>query len=1255
MPSPLPGLTAVPSLGQLSGVAPEDSFANPGDELGDDDEKEKQAAAGLALQAGEGTQGVAMSLLAKSLTYNATKDTLTYTFAYWIKWKPMETLSDQMLFFGETRNMPALVRGNKLGALVDNHFCATDFDPRLAGDNWCLVIITNDGAFSKFYIGYSSKDRKGMPQAAKAAEAVPGHDPSKVRTEVDANVQIRRLVTTSKGAGLLAQAWIWPRDLEPEEIEELWVETKARYPLWKPGMSSYRPPPSAGKKGKSTPKIDPAKGKKTGGSGGGSGDPGSDAKVDLPWEKFDPIIEKDNALMLEIPLASKLAFQRLKNVFAVLVDYATYSESFLVIDRIHNPSPTAELMIEVAMRANTGSPPTSVMVMDSRTRLERANKMLEELIHVGFLIDQESEYRKVVSTDQFEEPKLTEWKLTATDYAGPKADLRRLVTPAGLAWLRSSNTSLKDTRKLIDDNPRKPEHRDMTSKVTAIYREHGLEKDLQADGRPTLSYIWRVFYDAQLFASGTHYIIFDTVEVKGKPVISTLGTIGTIFIAGSTDEHRKIVECIQDGSPLLLLESTGGVTQAFAYVMKAVRMMKPKWPIDFVLRLVTEYKQRAAKSEAKDKALLPLNSRQFVLPNIQLLDKELARIDMLLAAGEHQESWMRNFGLPEVLMLFEIWQRSPDFLLKQIQTADVMKRSAEDLLDLFTACFSTAAAVPELGLGNAETKVVATAWNRHLILFNNATIYAKRSWTMTFVLYFLALCTTSLSIITANYVSLQGNGFLEVVMLILPIASALLGTVGTRLRQQQKYSTCKMASYEIVSEIYKFRVRAIEYDAAQLAIALRAAQEGPGDKKKKKDDEPVAPISNKDKDRLARKMFVTRIQDIYTDCMMSEMSKGTSVRHKTGGMDPKRLLLEDDDESERKTQLELQKHVANRLYFIQWNEWVQTAEVVKMREESQAMANREAFVRGLKQKRNNVIQTIMSIGLALVIVGVRLSFLAKAKLDAKIRKMRGEEPVAGTRKIQKAAGRITATPGEDGGDSDPADEAAVYVAKLKEKFAALFHLPAESKLTDDEEAQMMEEEAVPHGQDVKMLDTTYIEDDEVAGGGGGGDDDEGGGGLRIRDNMLGGLTIDDYMRYRARPICTYLERTAPWRAFELQCLEVTVFVINSMGAVLVALGNVTIPYVALTVSVAAVCKSFIEFSRLDKQVEAYNTAQRDIYKQINDWDGMTRTQRRTRTTITNVVFTVENAMSLVAVALTDAIPSNQQKGDDADEDGDKDD
>jgi hypothetical protein len=124
------------------------------------------------------------------------KPSLVYTFAYWIKWKPVETLSDQLLFFGETRNMPALVRDNKLGCLIDNEFCATAFDPRLAGDNWCLLVVTNDGMFSRFYIGYASNDTRGSPLPCRALVAEPGRQPSDVYAVMDANVQIRRLVTT---------------------------------------------------------------------------------------------------------------------------------------------------------------------------------------------------------------------------------------------------------------------------------------------------------------------------------------------------------------------------------------------------------------------------------------------------------------------------------------------------------------------------------------------------------------------------------------------------------------------------------------------------------------------------------------------------------------------------------------------------------------------------------------------------------------------------------------------------------------------------------------------------------------------------------------------------------------------------------------------------------------------------------------------------------------------------------------------------
>ena len=115
----------------------------------------------------------------------------------------------------------------------------------------------------------------------RAEEPESGEFATCVRTELAADVQIRRLVTSTRGAGAIAQAWVWARDLEEDEIMELWVATKDRY-------LDRRTPVEV----REAATLDaPSK------------------AADLPWDTPDPIIDKDNAAMLEIPLASKLAFQ----------------------------------------------------------------------------------------------------------------------------------------------------------------------------------------------------------------------------------------------------------------------------------------------------------------------------------------------------------------------------------------------------------------------------------------------------------------------------------------------------------------------------------------------------------------------------------------------------------------------------------------------------------------------------------------------------------------------------------------------------------------------------------------------------------------------------------------------------------------------------------------------------------------------------------------------------------------------------------
>ena len=288
--------------------------------------------------------------------------------------------------------------------------------------------------------------------------------------------------------------------------------------------------------------------------------------------------------------------------------------------------------------------------------------------------------------------------------------------------------------------------------------------------------------------------------------------------------------------------------------------------MDKVLRLVTEYKLRAANDPMQPQA-----SRRLVIEHVQYLDKELARIDVLLSSEERAETWMRAFGLPEILLLFEMWQRAPTFLMRQIQMADVMKKSAEALLSIFTDTFSNgASAVPELGLGPAGNQ-----GGSHRVEPPSAFCSTTATSITCAHGQCSSLCTCwrseppVLAVVTITNPVLEGDKQLTAIMLILPIISALLGTIGTRLRMREKFAHCKMASFEIVSEIYKYRVRAIEYDQLALAAA-EAAKESSSKDKKKDDEEPAKPISAERLGKICRKQFVKKIQFIYTTCMKAE-------------------------------------------------------------------------------------------------------------------------------------------------------------------------------------------------------------------------------------------------------------------------------------------------------------------------------------------------------------------------------------------------
>ena len=60
----------------------------------------------------------------------------------------------------------------------------------------------------------------------------------------------------------------------------------------------------------------------------------------------------------------------------------------------------------------------------------------------------------------------------------------------------------------------------------------------------------------------------------------------------------------------------------------------------------------------------------------------------------------------------------------------------------------------------------------------------------------------------------------------------------------------------------------------------------------------------------------------------------------------------------------------------------------------------------------------------------------------------------------------------------------------------------------------------------------------------------------------------------------------------------------------------------------------MDFTNITKQVEAYNAAISNLHNLVNEWNGKTRTERRTRQTMTKVVGVTEEAWLSVAIALT---------------------
>jgi len=530
----------------------------------------------------------------------------------------------------------------------------------------------------------------------------------------------------------------------------------------------------------------------------------------------------------DLELINTLIFQKMISTMAAVLDAACLSNNWILIDRTSNrsaKSATAELLLELAMEQTDQRP--TVLVIDTVERLEEfdsvaAREQLELLRRLGRSAMPIGDYEENATAEP------VEWPYVPSEYLDPHAF---------------------DDKQL----PREP------------FEAHKREDGTVSDKRK-----WMYHYNQCLFGSGTHYIILDTADDAFD--FECLGTIGNVVAHGGTLAYRRLRSHILLGHPTVLLYNTGGATQAFGSLLRAL-----------------------ARRLASGTGELP--SSDELLRKIELVTKE---------------KWASTFGLPEIMLVKELAERAPQLFRRTIVTCDLVNDSAEQVLETLTSCFAGGAGgVPELGLGGAETNCVYVAWKRHLSLYTNAQRFRKWSTVVQYFIYVFAMLTTIMSVVYSYFSSMRyvdsltkeilteagvegaaatavtaslDDGLLpdnyedldwetmltwmSRAVILLPLLSALFSTIRSRMRSRDKYAQCLVASHEVAAEIYKYRCRTLEYDMTSSSLAAEAA--GVAEEEEK---------GGKSPEQLKRELFIARVQNIYARAMDGELSSGGALRH----------------------------------------------------------------------------------------------------------------------------------------------------------------------------------------------------------------------------------------------------------------------------------------------------------------------------------------------------------------------------------------
>ena len=356
-------------------------------------------------------------------------------------------------------------------------------------------------------------------------------------------------------------------------------------------------------------------------------DAGSQAK--MAGKKGAAGAPKDPAAF-GLDIVNGVLYSKLVGIVAGILDAAAKSGDWIIVDRVRNLAPAAELLIEAALGVTTSRP--VILVIDS---FQRLNKFTKEAGGAN-----EKCLADLARVRETAKPLPAAPTTKAKSPAKPKA-VEAAADPDALTLHQFyTHESFLDSKAYTGQGKPPPP-------TTEILPAHVIKKT----GAPDPRVAWAYHYTQTIFGSGSHYLLFD--EDDYAPDLRVTATTGTYVANGETKPaFERIKKHLNSGSPVVLLNNTGGVTQAFASLLKAMN-----------------------ENKKVDKNLLPAGAL-------------LKKITLVGPPSEALKQWQQGFGMPEIKMLQELYTKDPTSLTTKIVKLDALNDPTESVIGNTMKCLT---------------------------------------------------------------------------------------------------------------------------------------------------------------------------------------------------------------------------------------------------------------------------------------------------------------------------------------------------------------------------------------------------------------------------------------------------------------------------------------------------------------------------------------------------------------------------------------